>query len=249
MESFSAFLKQADSCDATSLPPLVYALVCAGQPEAAIKLIQTTLEQPESPGRSGAPPAIRWMLKNGLSVPLTADLKSSSLAKDVIYVRSMLASGDAQAADFILALGSAWLGDPVAMSEAVQFQFARTGLDGILDTALEQVQINPMLAESWAAALRTLPISAKEVRVHIHNPSFNNVDPIAATNSVKSKPINNATRALLAAWFDLVGFDSLLAMSTIEPYTNSFDELGSAARIVALKALAIEQDLAHIERL
>ena len=248
-KSFSTSLGQSDTSDATILPAVVWALACAGQLDAATKLIQSTLEQPDSPGRSGAPIAIQWLLKNGVSQPLNEDFKSDISAPDVIYTRSMLAKGHEQAANFILTSDTSMFEDPLAMSEAAQCIASHQGIDVVLQMALEQVQKKPMSAAPWAAALRTLPIAAKQLRTDIQNPLSNSRVPISSTNPVTSEPINNATRALLAAWFDLIGFDSLLALNTIEPYTNSADALGSAARIVALKALAIEQDLAQIERL
>ena len=235
--SFSQSLAQTDTSDAASLPLVVWALSCSGEPDEAWQLIKTTLAQIDSPGRAGAPLAITWLFKSGLSQPLQADFKSDASAQDGIYTRSMLAIGDTHAVDSILSLESAALEDPIAMSEATQFLASRQGVGVVLDMALDQVQKNPMSASRWATALRALPIGAKQLRGDIQRPNANNT------------PANNATRALLAAWFDLVGFDSLLALRTIEPFIDSQDALASASRIVALKALAIEQDLAQVERI
>ena len=236
-KSFSQSLALTDTSDAASLPLVVWALSCSGEPDDAWQLVKTSLTQVDSPGRAGAPLAIMWLLKSGLSQPLQADFKSDASKQDVIYARCMLATGDNHAADSILSSESAGLEDPIAMSEATQFLASRKGVDVVLDMALDQVQKNPMSASRWATALRALPIGAKQLRGDIQRLNANNT------------PANNAARALLGAWFDLVGFDSLLALKTIEPFTDSHDALASASRIVALKALAIEQDLAQVERI
>ena len=240
-ESFTQSLAQCDPIDATSLPPVVWALACSGRPAAARQLLMSTLINPNSPGRAGAPCATRWLYKNGLSQPLQAGLQQIASTQDALIARCMLACGNEHAIDFILTSAPAILENEIALREMVKDIAATQGVTAAVQIAVDHVQKKPESAPMWAAALRVLPFAAKQVRVDIQGPSTNQNNVNTATN--------NATRALLGAWFDLVGFDSLLALHAIEPFTDSRGALASAARIAALNALAIEQDLAKIERL
>ena len=250
-ESFSKSLAQSNACEPTSLPPVVWALSCAGKSDAAWQLIKTTMAQADSPGRAGAPLAVRWLLHNGLSQPLQADFKQEAAAQDVMYSRSMLALGDVHTAEVMLSSDTQVCQDPIAMSEAVQLLARNQGVAVVLDMALKQVETNPMSAMRWAMALRNLPVGAKQFRMDIQQYPADKL------------PTHSRARALLGACFNLVGCDSLLALQTIAPFMDSrdalasasrivalkADALASASRIVALKALAIEQDLIQVDRL
>lgn len=246
-ESFTTSLTQSDTSDATSLPPLVWALTIVGRPDAARQVIMDALAKPDSPGRAGAPGAVQWLAINGLAQPLQITLRPIANAQDVTIARCMLACGDENAAEFIFTSAPQILNDPISMREAVQSIATRQGVAAVVQLALGQVQTDPASAARWASALRALPIGAKQLRADIKNSPANSAI-LFAKNSVTNGSVNNATCALLCSWFDLVGFDSLLALNTIEPFMNSHDALGSAARIVALKALVIEQNLAMVER-
>ena len=240
-ESFTQSLAQSDPIDATSLPPVVWALACSGRPAAARQLLMDTLINPNSPGRAGAPCATQWLKKNGFSQPLRAGLQQIASTQDALIARCMLACGNEHAVDFILTSAPSILENEIALRELVNDVAASQGAAAAVQIALDHVQKKPESAPMWAVALRALPFAAKQLRAEIQAPSANTNNLNAATN--------NATSALLGAWFDLVGFDSLLALHTIEPFTDSRGALASAARIAAFSALAIEQDLAKIERL
>ena len=243
--SFSQSLVQANTSDATSLSALVWALTAAGRPDDARQVIMDTLAKPDSPGREGAPSAVQWLAKNGLAQPLQQGVQQIANAHDVTIARCMLACADEHAVEFIFKSAPQVLDDPIAMRETAQWIAARQGVGAVVQLALQHVQTDPATASRWAAALRALPISAKQLRGDIQNPIENNS---IATNSVANVSLNNATRALLCAWVDLLGFDSLLALNTIEPFTKLKDAIGGAARIVALKALITEQNLTMVER-
>lgn len=240
-ESFTQSLAQSDSIDATSLPPAVWALACSGRPAAARQLLMATLINMNSPGRAGAPCATQWLKKNGFSQPLQAGLQQIASTQDALIARCMLACGHEHAVDFILTSAPSILENEIALREMVNDIAASQGVPTAVQIALDHVEKKPESAPMWAAALRALPFAAKQLRADIQAPSANKNNMNAATN--------NATRALLGAWFDLVGFDSLLALHIIEPFTDSRGALASAVRIAALNALAIEQDLGKIERL
>ena len=256
-ESFTLTLAGVDALDATSLPPVIWALTCSGRPAQARQLIMSALATTTSPGQAGAPNAVAWLAKNGFSEPIEGLLqeatrngvsmdagnvgRSNACAQTVMAARCVLACGNAGAADFIFAAAPQVLNDPIAMREFVELHAVHKGVEDVVQLALAQVQTHPMSAVRWAAALRAVPMAAEQLRALIQ---------ISPTKyPMQDASIHDATRALLQAWFDLCGFDSLLALHTIMPFIESQDVIGSAARIVALKALAIEQDLAEISHI
>ncbi len=241
VELFSRSLAQSDPMDATSVPASVWALTCAGRPALARQLIMDTLMHAESPGRAGAPSATQWLHKNGVSQPLQAGLQYIFTPQDTLIARSMVACSQAQAARVLLTSAPQILDNSIALREMVHDIALNQGIAVATQIALDHVQKKPDSAHNWAAALRDLPYSAKQMRAEIQALS-------SQTNAV-SDTTDNATRALLGAWFDLVGLDSLLALQTLEPFTQSRSPLASASRIAALHALAIEHDLAKIERI
>ncbi|MCE9620434.1 MAG: hypothetical protein K8R92_11095 [Planctomycetes bacterium] len=230
--SFSAALAQSDAADATSLPPLVWALACSGRTAAARQAVLDALEPADRPGRAGAPSAVAWLAQNGWAQPLQEFLRSAASKHDEIAARCLLASGDEDAAEMLFESAPRVLEDSIALQEAAGFLASRQGVAAVVHRAVASAETDPESARRWALALRTLPISARQLR-----------------GALREAPASEGTRALLTAYVDLAGFDSLLALRTIEPFIAEPGALGSASRVAALRALATEQDLEKIERI